>query len=59
MKNLTSLNRYRIEIPEVCIAGSEDELDLTCNGCFRLSLEDVTFSIIASRGKGWEHISVS
>jgi hypothetical protein len=58
MKDLTYLNRFRLKIPEVCLSG-KGVLDLKHNGAFGFKVEGVELHVIAGRGKGWDHISVS
>lgn len=54
MKNLNAFNAYRVEHP---LAGWGDEQ----NGAFKIKLEGsrLEFSVLASNGLGWEHVSVS
>lgn len=47
-------NQYRIRDG---IMGSS-ELDGN-NGCFKIPFESYTFTVVASDGEGWEHVSVS
>jgi hypothetical protein len=58
MKDLTYLNKFRVKIPEVCLKG-EGVVDLKYNGAFAFRVEGVELHVIAGRGKGWDHISVS
>jgi len=58
MKDLTYLDKFRMEIPEACIAG-KGVLDLRYNGVFDLDINGVETHVIAGRGRGWEHVSVS
>jgi hypothetical protein len=58
MKDLTYLDKYRMPIPEVCLVGS-GTVDLKFNGAFAFAIKGVSVVVIAGRGKGWDHVSVS
>ena len=58
MKDLRYLDKYRAEVPEFCIEGT-GELDLRYNGAFIFSIDGVPLKVLASRGRGWDHVSVS
>ncbi len=53
MKNLNCLNKYRVPL-------MGDMGDEYC-GAFKIKLEgsNLTFTVVASNGGGWEHVSVS
>lgn len=53
MRSLNRLNPYRIQHP---VTGSTGDAH---NGAFHITLYGVTFTVIASTGDGWDHVSVS
>ena len=52
MKNLNYLNKYRIELYKGLLGDKH-------NGAFEIPIDNKIFTIIASDGLGWEHVSVS
>lgn len=54
MRNLSHLDAYRVPHPA---AGMGDAY----NGCFQLTLNGsrLLFTVVASNGGGWDHVSVS
>ena len=58
MKDLSYLNKFRFPLPKVCLEGT-GELDTRCNGGFIFAIKGVKVKVIAGRGRGWEHVSVS
>lgn len=61
MRDLRELNRYRIgvELPAECFQSRPEDLDPSCAGAFLTRVQGVVLRIIASTGKGWDHVSVS
>jgi hypothetical protein len=61
MRNLTELDRYRIEMtPELRAAVQiASDYDRTRNGAFMVKIGDVVLAVLASSGMGWDHVSVS
>jgi len=53
MKNLNHLDKHRRPLPPFGEMGDE-----TC-GCFKISVRNTEFFVIASQEGGWEHVSVS
>lgn len=51
MRNLNYLNKYRTPL----LGDYGDEY----NGAFFLTIKGQTYSVIASNGEGWEHVSVA
>lgn len=53
MKNLNYLNKYRVDMFGDGYLGDEH------NGAFKLKIKGGQYFVIASDGKGWEHISIT
>lgn len=51
MKNLDYLDQYRIVL-------GRDKGD-SYNGFFKIKIKGETYTVIASNGEGWEHVSIS
>lgn len=56
MKDLTSLDKYRLKDEEIRIYGRTGD---SGNGLFKIFIDGRSFRVIASNGGGWEHVSVS
>ena len=56
MKNLNTLDKWRIEHPAIMLPGGRG--DATC-GAFRIRVAETVLQVIASSEKGWDHVSVS
>lgn len=56
MKNLHTLDKYRLADQETRIAGQRG--DSGC-GCFKVFVGGRSFFVVASDGGGWDHVSVS
>ena len=61
MRDLTYLNKHRFQFPEVSLpkGTTEDDLDPKCNGAFVFLLGGAKIVTMATRCRGWEHVSVS
>ncbi|MBR2140315.1 MAG: hypothetical protein IJ963_05600 [Phascolarctobacterium sp.] len=56
MRNLETLNRYRLATNEIRICGTTGD---SGNGIFLVRVKGKRYYVVASDGGGWDHVSVS
>jgi hypothetical protein len=64
MRDLTTLDRFRFEMPDITVREMTggygvEEVDERRNGFFAFSRDGVVLRVVAASGAGWDHVSVS
>ena len=59
MKDLRYLKKYSVPVPEVCLSKGQGDIDRRYNGAFIFSIDGKEVHVLAGRGRGWDHVSVS
>ena len=55
MRNLETLNRYRLATNEIRICGTTGD---SGNGIFLVRVKGKRYYVVASDGGGWDHVSI-
>lgn len=61
MKDLHTFDAYRCDSQDAmrAMGVDPDNYDKSRNGCFLIEVDGVRLTVIAARGGGWDHVSVS
>lgn len=59
MKDLNTLNDFRVPHPAQSIIGKLPEEMKKGNGCFRIYIDNEEYFVMASDGMEWDHVSIS